>query len=419
MKESINRRNYERFLIDFMDGTLSKEVHAQVMLFLEQNPDLAEELDGLESFCIPDDTLICEDKTRLYKGIESPLLLNEENIEEYFIAYSEGELSKDEKVQVEIFVSQNTHLQADFIAFQNLKVSPLSNHPSMDKDLLQRIAISQTDFITISALDTLCIAYHENDISAQDEQLLLNAVAFSKEVKQVFDLHQKLIFTADQNIEFPNKFALKRKAVYGFTPFNQIFVPAMAAAFALLLMYYIVLPKPSERIDSLQNIPTTLDYTMVTPSEIIENAQDEEIPIEDDNNVVVSTQNKKIRSKNNSLVIANTLPNNERIPNNSIKMERIHVAPFNAISVVDSGYFMVVAPPDQTTFEKAMPRTVTKVGKKISRFFRNEKAAIEAETPQESMKNIAQLALNGFNKMTEGNLSIAALNPTDQVKDTE
>ena len=100
-------------------------------------------------------------------------------------------------------------------------------------------------------------------------------------------------------------------------------------------------------------------------------------------------------------------------------MERIHVAPFNAISVVDSGYFMVVAPPDQTTFEKAMPRTVTKVGKKISRFFRNEKAAIEAETPQESMKNIAQLALNGFNKMTEGNLSIAALNPTDQVKDTE
>ena len=45
---SINRHNYEEFFILYLDNELSSEHRRQVELFVEQHPDLGEELQLLE-----------------------------------------------------------------------------------------------------------------------------------------------------------------------------------------------------------------------------------------------------------------------------------------------------------------------------------------------------------------------------------
>lgn len=44
---TINRNNYELFIIDYIDGRLSPEFTDEFMAFLNQNPDIAHEIDGL------------------------------------------------------------------------------------------------------------------------------------------------------------------------------------------------------------------------------------------------------------------------------------------------------------------------------------------------------------------------------------
>lgn len=44
---TINRNNYELFIIDYIDGKLSPELTDELLVFLNQNPDIAQEVDGL------------------------------------------------------------------------------------------------------------------------------------------------------------------------------------------------------------------------------------------------------------------------------------------------------------------------------------------------------------------------------------
>lgn len=48
----INRNNYEVYLIDYMDGKLDAVQVSELLLFLEQNPDIKEEFEGLDTINI-------------------------------------------------------------------------------------------------------------------------------------------------------------------------------------------------------------------------------------------------------------------------------------------------------------------------------------------------------------------------------
>lgn len=50
----INKENYEQFFIDHLDGSLSPEGEAALLLFLEDHPELRNELEGLEDVSLKD-----------------------------------------------------------------------------------------------------------------------------------------------------------------------------------------------------------------------------------------------------------------------------------------------------------------------------------------------------------------------------
>ena len=61
---NINKNNYEAFFLDYHEGNLSPQQVADLLLFIEQHPELEEEFESFENFSIADNnTFNFENKT--------------------------------------------------------------------------------------------------------------------------------------------------------------------------------------------------------------------------------------------------------------------------------------------------------------------------------------------------------------------
>lgn len=119
----INRHNYEEYFLLYIDGELSPSDRQTVDLFVEQNPDLAEELDLLaDTKLVEGDTLIIMDKGSLYKHAEAGM--DEKNYGEMFLLYLDKELNKDQEREVEKFLLHHPEQQKYFESLKQTKLEP-------------------------------------------------------------------------------------------------------------------------------------------------------------------------------------------------------------------------------------------------------------------------------------------------------
>jgi hypothetical protein len=115
----INRHNYEEFFLLYVDNELSEADRAAVELFVQQNPDLAEEMEMMKHAVLPTEIIAFEDKEKLYNkagGITS------HNYEEYFLLSVDQELTQQESEEVEKFVLKHPELQNEFTLLQLTRV---------------------------------------------------------------------------------------------------------------------------------------------------------------------------------------------------------------------------------------------------------------------------------------------------------
>ena len=74
---NISIHNYEEFILDFLEGNLSEQKETEMLLFLEQNPHLQSEIDGLldENLILTaDESIIFENKDILKHHDESAMI---------------------------------------------------------------------------------------------------------------------------------------------------------------------------------------------------------------------------------------------------------------------------------------------------------------------------------------------------------
>lgn len=132
----INRNNYETYFLLYVDSELCSEEKAAVDRFVAENPDLAEELALLQSTLLqPEENLIFEGKEALLKKEGQDISLN--NYEEWFLLYTDNELSEAHKTQVELFVLQHPTLQREFEWLQQTRL-PAETMVFANKELLYR-----------------------------------------------------------------------------------------------------------------------------------------------------------------------------------------------------------------------------------------------------------------------------------------
>ncbi len=116
--------NYEAFSLDYLEGNLTEEQKRELFLFLEQHPGLRENLEEYEEVRLHPGDISFQGKSRLKKRDFSFASIDETNVEEAIIAYWEGDLSAEQRKQVENYISRHPGRGKDFRVYGRLFLKP-------------------------------------------------------------------------------------------------------------------------------------------------------------------------------------------------------------------------------------------------------------------------------------------------------
>lgn len=137
---TINRLNYEIYLVDYLDGNLNAKLVDELLLFLDQNPDIKEAIYGMEDAVLVAESTTFPNKSSLKK--KSFLKDGIENEFEYqCIAAIEGLLSNDEKKTFEKELKSDPTKQKTYQDYQKTKVNAEPAIVFTNKSHLKRTTI--------------------------------------------------------------------------------------------------------------------------------------------------------------------------------------------------------------------------------------------------------------------------------------
>lgn len=121
---NINRHNYEEYFILYMDNELSSDDRRMVEQFIQQHPDLKDELETLQQYKLePDAEIVFNNKEELMKVEgEKPVLLS--NYEEWLILYNDNELTPAQRITAEEFMDANPVFRKEQELLLKTKLQP-------------------------------------------------------------------------------------------------------------------------------------------------------------------------------------------------------------------------------------------------------------------------------------------------------
>src|SRR6218665_1280814 len=134
---NINKHNYEAFFLDYHEGNLTPQQVAELLLFVEQHPELKEAFESFENISLEDFELPSfEFKAGLKKEI------TEENKDTYFIGAVENTLTPAEQQLLDNFLKQHPRFLPELALYKKTKLSADPAIVFEDKATLKDIAVT-------------------------------------------------------------------------------------------------------------------------------------------------------------------------------------------------------------------------------------------------------------------------------------
>ena len=130
----ITRDNYESFFIDYIEGNLPDNMIDQFLDFLNQNPDLKEELHLFEEVSLSEEHVVFQEKQQLHKSADD----ENRRLENIAIAYLEGDWDTDENKTIESYLFTNPEFKREYDLFAKTQLKPDFGIKYPDKQKLQR-----------------------------------------------------------------------------------------------------------------------------------------------------------------------------------------------------------------------------------------------------------------------------------------
>lgn len=118
----ITKNNYEAYLLDYLEGNLSPELSAELMLFFENNPEFKEDLEAFESITLIPSTEELVTKEDL-KITENKIGLV--NYEDAIISEIEGENTVEQSAALQAFLRKHPEKEKELTAYRNTKLKAL------------------------------------------------------------------------------------------------------------------------------------------------------------------------------------------------------------------------------------------------------------------------------------------------------
>jgi len=115
----ITKNNYEAFLLDYVEGNLSPEHTAELMLFFENNPELKEDLEEFDllTLDVPETNLKNKEVLKIDENRITAL-----TFDDYAIAEIEGLNSNEKSEEFAVFLKGNPIYQKEFEVYQKTKL---------------------------------------------------------------------------------------------------------------------------------------------------------------------------------------------------------------------------------------------------------------------------------------------------------
>lgn len=114
----IARDNYEPFFLDYLEGNLEENLIDQFLDFLNQNPDLKEELNLFENIHLPEEQVVFKGKEHLYKAENDSSFAFERKA----VAFMEGDLPNEERNSFEAYLAVHPELQKEYSLFTKTRL---------------------------------------------------------------------------------------------------------------------------------------------------------------------------------------------------------------------------------------------------------------------------------------------------------
>ncbi|OFX73849.1 MAG: hypothetical protein A2X12_10295 [Bacteroidetes bacterium GWE2_29_8] len=138
----INRENYESFFLDYIDGNLNPELYNQLIVFLENNPDLKEELNTYYNIKL---------SSVNYSGPKDILTRSNEHgisdIDFNLLRYIDGEMNGEELNNFIARLENDKYLKRELLYLENVKLEKEKIIYQEKKKLKKSLIISSRNFL--------------------------------------------------------------------------------------------------------------------------------------------------------------------------------------------------------------------------------------------------------------------------------
>lgn len=182
-----DRTNYEIWLIDYLDGNLGNERERELLLFLDENPDIREELSDMMSYKTEPSFGKFINKSSLKKSAED---LSELQFEMLSVAASENDLSEDQRSEFDEIIAGSPEKRKTYEQIKGIKL----NAPAVKfsfKSRFKKLTIPQKIFrysvisISAAAAVLILVTILRKPLPAVPDNLLLASFPDTARVESV------------------------------------------------------------------------------------------------------------------------------------------------------------------------------------------------------------------------------------------
>jgi hypothetical protein len=215
--------------------------------------------------------------------------LNKNNIEAWLLDYIEGNLSPEQSVKLEFFLSENPEYASMLEEYEPVKLEPEAVNFVAKNSLKKGFSIN-------NSFEERCIAYHEGLLNAYDKAAFEQEINSNITKKHLSNQYQKTHLIPDYSIVYEHKSALKQSLL---SRHLVSYLPYAAAASVLLIAGMFFLEHKSDRmvvksVASVQvPVPQVSDKNPEQPS--VQPSIKGNLPVEKQ-----QPQNKKAENTNES-----------------------------------------------------------------------------------------------------------------------
>lgn len=222
----ITRENYIEYYVDYIDGTLSPELKTEMELFLSQNLDIQEELEGIADMRLEPRSEHFSAKEDLKQTPELPNI-NLENSDNYLVRKVEDDLSKEELLSLDQLLAFHPELIASLNQIERTKL-PVNMLEQADKASLYQIDGAH-DFTY------LCIAELEGDLDDESTRAFFHFIEQHPGASQVYNQYASVILKPSA-VLYEHKSSLKQSE----TPIIPLWIRYASSVAAIFLLGFFV-----------------------------------------------------------------------------------------------------------------------------------------------------------------------------------